>query len=194
MTTSQERPLQIAFLLGKPVRNNTVFPEVFERLRKLSATTAVYLPKGDEPLPAWVFDSDLVVQRGLGARELAIALALEEAGIRCCNSISGTIDVGNRAAMSRKLADAELPVPKTTPADTWPDVLSAAAGQPVVVKAADGSVGRGLGVQAWVSTSPQPANYRLKPLSRDHALSRNISGATDATTSSTSPDSRCEDF
>jgi len=46
----------------------------------------------------------------------------------------------------RDLAAAGLPVPATAILTTWPEVLAQADGRPVVVKAADGTIGRGEGV------------------------------------------------
>jgi ribosomal protein S6--L-glutamate ligase len=172
MTTVRRQRPRIAFLLGKPVREGTMFPAVFDRLRGASALVSVHLPKGDDPLPPWVFDVDLVVQRGLGTRELMSARSLEEAGIRCCNSISGTIDTGARAVMSQKLANAGLPVPNMARAETWTEVLSLAAGQPVVIKAADGSVGRGLGVRiAATGELPSDAPFAGPYLIQEHIQS-----------------------
>lgn len=137
---------RVAFLLGKPVRAESVFPAVFDLLHDLSLTTAVHLPKGNQPIPPWVFEASLVVHRGLGLHELLSARALEDAGIRCCNPITPTLTLQRRALTARKLANAGLPVPATTLAATWADVVEQAGGQPVVVKTDDGRAGRGLNV------------------------------------------------
>lgn len=146
MTSPSERQPRVAFLLGKPVRSATVLAEVLDHLRAIPLSVTVHLPKGDAPPPCSLFEAELVVQRGLGLLELASALRLEAAGVRCCNRIAATLAVGDRARMMEQLTDAGLPVPATASAATWPDVLQLADGQPAVVKVADGSIGRGLGV------------------------------------------------
>jgi ribosomal protein S6--L-glutamate ligase len=137
---------RIAFLLGKPLRPAAVIAEVHDRLEALFDAVPVCVPSGDAPLPAWLFDSTLVVQRGLGLPALTAALRLERAGIRCCNRIAATILVKDRALTVQTLADAGVPVPATASAATWSELLDLAAGRPVVAKAAVASVGRGLGV------------------------------------------------
>lgn len=137
---------RIACLLGKPLRPDALLTEVVDRLRAASAVVTIHLPAGDAPLPSWVLDADLVIQRGLGLPELTAALAAERAGRRCCNRIAATINVKDRVMMASKLATAGVPHPTTIPAATWTEVVELAGGKPVVVKAADGGIGRGLGV------------------------------------------------
>lgn len=179
MNTSHPTPPLIAFLLGKPVRDDTVFPEVFDRLRAIPTSVRVHVPTGDEPLPAWVFNSRLVAQRGLAPRALSAALALEEAGVRSCNSVSATIATGNRVELSRKLAAAGLPVPAMELARAWPEAVELAAGRSVVLKAVDGNAGRGLGVHIAASgelpdTAPFDGPYlvqdRVQGDGQDHKL------------------------
>ena len=141
-----EQPPRVAFLLGKPVRHDSIFPEVFDLLRDISITTAVHLPKGDQPIPPWVFESALVVQRGLGLSELISARALEEAGIRCCNRVTATVTLHDRALTAQRLANAGLPVPATVRVATWPAAVELADGKPVAVKTKDGDAGRGVNV------------------------------------------------
>lgn len=137
---------RIAFILGKPVRPNTIFPEVFDRLRANGATITVHVPSVGDPFPSAYDAPDLLVQRGLGADALEYAHGLEKAGARFCNSVAATIDVADRALVTQTLARHGLPVPNTTRVDTWQAVRKLAPGQPLVVKVADGSVGRGQGV------------------------------------------------
>ena len=141
-----DQPLRIAFLLGKPVREDSVFPTLFDLLREDSITTAVHLPKGDLPMPPWVFESAVVVQRGLGLTELRSARTLEETGIRCCNRISASITLQDRGLTAQRLVDAGLPVPATMRVATWAEVVERADGQPAVVKRDDGAAGRGLNI------------------------------------------------
>ena len=139
-------PPRMACLLGKPPRPTTVLSEVLDRLRAIPAVVTVYLPKGDTPVPASLFDAHLVIHRGLGLAELTSALRLEHAGVRCCNRIAAAIAVRDRMATLLRLGESGVPVPATWPAATWMDVLDSSRGQPVVVKAADGSIGRGRSV------------------------------------------------
>lgn len=145
MERTPEKRARIAVLLGKPVRRPSVLSEVFDRLGAV-AEVSVHLPKGTEPPPDSVLVSDLVAHRGLGVPELTAALCLETAGVRCCNGISATLTVWDRAAVMQALAAAGAPVPATASLATWPEVVELAERFPLVVKAADGSIGRGLGV------------------------------------------------
>ncbi|MDQ3781211.1 MAG: hypothetical protein M3354_11795 [Chloroflexota bacterium] len=172
MRPFSERQPQIAFLLGKPVRATSVLSEVFDHLRSVSVAMTVDLPKGDTPVPPRLFDAELVVQRGLGLPELGAALTLEHAGVRCCNPIAATIALRNRAWIIQTLAAAGVPVPATVPATTWPELRDLAAGHPVVVKAADGVIGRGHGVLIAAtghlpSRAPFAGPYILQDYVRD---------------------------
>lgn len=152
MSPVSGRRTRIAFLLGKPVRGTSVFPEVFELLREAGAVVDVHLPHQEaEPAPPGLLDARLIVHRGLGPSALAALQRLERAGARCCNRVAATLAVRDRMLVSRLLAGAGLPVPATVSAADWPGVIEAAAGRPVVVKAADGSVGRGAGVKVSAS-------------------------------------------
>ena len=151
---------RIGFVLGKPVQGNPVLAAVLDHLRELAATVTVHVSAGDAPMPAWLFESELVVQRGLGGPELASARHLEHAGVRCCNRIGATIAVQDRALTDQTLADAGVPVPATVAAATWAEVIELTGGRPVVVKAADARIGRGLGVLiAETGTLPSPAPF-----------------------------------
>ncbi len=172
MSQGVEHGPRIAFLLGKPPRDATVISDLLEFLRAIPIEVRVHLPKGDEPLPPWLFDSDLVAQRGLGIRELTSALRLEAVGVRCCNRIAATITLCDREATGRKLAAAGIPVPATRAAATWPELLALADGRPIAVKTADGSIGRGLGV-AIAADERLPARepFAAPFLAQDYILS-----------------------
>jgi len=148
-TATQRRPdapPRIAFLLGKPLRRGVVLAGVRDLLEANTAAVAVHVPDGDDPLPSWLFASDLVVQRGLGLPELTAARALERAGVRCCNRVAATMGLRDRHLMSEKLAAGGVAVPETVVAARWSDVVDTGDGRGVVVKRADGSAGRGVGV------------------------------------------------
>lgn len=138
---------RLTFVLGKRPRPATVVAEVIDRLRASGFDVTVHLPHDDPgPMPASALESDLVVQRGLRGEVLAQLLAIESAGVRCCNSISATMATADRLSVASRLSNAGIAVPATRAAANWADVCEAAAAGPVVVKSRDGGVGRGAGV------------------------------------------------
>ncbi|MGH8934825.1 MAG: ATP-grasp domain-containing protein [Acidimicrobiia bacterium] len=138
---------RIAFVLGKPPRAPSMLAEVAGRLRRQGFDVVVHLPhESTEPVPSWLFEVDLVVQRGLDHHALAALQGLEEGGVRCCNLVAATMTSQDRLAVWRRLAASNLPVPATIPAGTWTEVLAAAEGRGIVVKAQDARRGRGAGV------------------------------------------------
>ena len=136
-------PPGVAFLLGKPPRPDSVIADALGHLRARAIPTAVWVPDGKTPLPEWLADVALVVQRGLAPRDILAAVGLEQRGVRCCNRISATIAVRNRFETARRLDAAGVGVPATTAAHTWDDVIETARGSPVVVKATEEATGRG---------------------------------------------------
>jgi len=106
----------------------------------------IYRPAQGNQLPPLVFQSNLVVQRGLRADELESIIQVELAGVRCVNSPNATQGINDRARMMSLLAAAALPVPKTITAHTWEEVIEFADNRPAAIKRLDGSVGRGLHV------------------------------------------------
>jgi ribosomal protein S6--L-glutamate ligase len=138
---------QLAFLLGKPVKGGSLFPELFELLRAAGVDVAVHLPHtAPDPVPPWLFAADLVVNRGLNQAALEAAQRLEDVGVCCCNRIRATFWVRDRGLVVRRLVGAGVPVPATVEATTWSGLRAAAAGRPVVVKTMDAGLGRGAGV------------------------------------------------
>jgi ribosomal protein S6--L-glutamate ligase len=136
----------ITFLLGKPLRMSSVIAHVIQRLHREVPMVTVYRPGEGNQLPPLIFQSDLVVQRGLIAGQLDSAVELELAGVRCINSPTATHTMNNRAQIMSLLAAAALPVPETITAQTWDEVIEITDKRPVVVKGLDGSEGRGLNV------------------------------------------------
>lgn len=145
---SRVRP-RIAFVLGKPVRDDSVFPEVFRRLRRCGVPTRVHLPhEADDFTPPWLSGSGLIVHRGLKPATLDALADLERAGSRCCNPVTATRLVQDRYRLLLCLDAAGLPVPRWTLMADWLDVSERIEAGTVVVKAVDGSRGRGAGVLA----------------------------------------------
>lgn len=146
---------RIAFVLGKPVRNGSVFPAVFRHLRRCGVPTRVHLPhEADDLTPPWLSRSALIVHRGLKPAALDALADLEWAGSHCCNPVAPTVLVQDRYSLLRRLDAAGLPVPRSTLAMTWPEVLARAQGGAMVVKAVDGSRGRGVGVVRLDASEP----------------------------------------
>ncbi len=164
---------RIAFVLGKPPRGSSVVPEVIERLRRDGCDVTVHLPhEASEPVPPWLFDADLVVQRGLNREALVAVGRLEETGVRCCNRVEATMAAHDRLLLAHRLAAAGLPVPTTVPAATWADVLDA-RGRAVVVKARDGWRGRG----AAVLVAPDGALPSAAPFAGPYVVQDFVAGA-----------------
>lgn len=136
----------IAFLVGKPLRANSVIAEVIHRLHRDVPTITIHRPVQGQQLPSLVFECDLVVQRGLYGDELDSAIQMESAGVRCINSAVSTQALGNRATVMTRLDAAGLPIPNTVSVDSWKDVVELSGKRPLAVKARDGETGRGLRV------------------------------------------------
>lgn len=158
----------IAFVLGKPVREGSVFPEVFQYLRRFGVQSRVHLPhEAEDIIPAWLYEASLIVNRGLNASALSSLAPLEQAGLPCCNPVDASLAAQDRRRVLQQLSAAGLPVPPWTQVMSWSEVLDLAGEQPVVVKAIDGSRGRGAGV-AFVgendrtSEAPFPGPYILQ--------------------------------
>jgi ribosomal protein S6--L-glutamate ligase len=136
----------IGFVLGKPVRPDTIFPEVFDRLQAMRIPVSVHVAGNDAGIADSVDAADLVVQRGLKAEMLRPVRDVEIAGKRCCNRVRATSLLTNRKRTNDLLSSNDLPVPSTVQLAEWESVVRVADGKPVAIKAADGRAGRGRGV------------------------------------------------
>jgi ribosomal protein S6--L-glutamate ligase len=143
-----KRQIDVAFLLGKPVKQDTMFPELFQQLEKSGARVSVHLPNHLGALPESIAEADLVVQRGLNQAWLRDLSLLEASGLRFCNRVDGTITASNREEMYSALLSAGLPVPVTIPAASWENARELASSLKIVIKSRDASMGRGKGVLA----------------------------------------------
>lgn len=158
----------ITFLLGKPVRGASIFPEVFDRLRRHGREVRVHLPhETGDFLPAWLLDAALIVHRGLNPAALAALSHLEQTGRRCCNRIAATLATQNRYKLQQQLAAAGLPIPWYSMASTWSEVRAHATERAIVAKTVDGSRGRGTGVDSieagWAAAqAPFPGPYLVQ--------------------------------
>lgn len=135
------------FLLGKPVRENTLFPELFALLEAEGQEVHVHLPHASGVFfPPWARADDTLLHRGLFPGVLAALALQEQAGLRFYNRIAATRLVMNRLELHQRLADAELPIPDWQRVDNWDEILELRPGKDLVIKAANGFIGRGAGV------------------------------------------------
>jgi ribosomal protein S6--L-glutamate ligase len=108
-------------------------------------------------LPAVLFAADLVALRGLAAPGIKAAVAFEERGIRCCNSVVSSARAREKPAAFAALLAAGVPVPRTEVAPDWDAVCRRVArGDSVVVKHANGSRGAEVLVVAADSLPARP--------------------------------------
>jgi ribosomal protein S6--L-glutamate ligase len=128
------------------LRSGSILAEVIERVHHHWETVAVHRPSKGGTIPDAVFESSLVVQRGLDQGGLALACELEDAGVHCINLIAATLTCHDRASVMRALAEADNLAPETSVVPTWIGLLALANGQPIVVKTLDGNAGRGVNV------------------------------------------------
>lgn len=137
-------PGRVAFVLGKPPRPDTVVKATIDAMRASGFAVTVHLPHDDGGVtPSELLVADVIVQRGLRSDVLRELLAVESAGVRCCNRIGATIATADRVAVAQRLADAGIGVPRTRAVASWDQVGDAAAADSVVVKSRDGGIGRG---------------------------------------------------
>jgi len=138
---------QIGLVLGKPPRRGTLLAELRDLLTHRGIQVRVHLPHdGGEAAPDWLLDMELIIQRGLGPDALDALQSVERAGVVCCNAVTSTAALRDRLAVDRRLAAAGVPVPVSVAATTWAQVREISAGRTAVIKARDGSRGRGRGV------------------------------------------------
>lgn len=130
----------LAFVLGKPPRPSTIFPEVIDRLDAGGISTSVHLPHDGQVDGAALASARVVVHRGLRPEALGLVRDLHLAGTVLVNSYPGVLRVADRVAMLNALDG--LPVPPTRVVSTWQQVSAAAGDRRCVVKSAEGP-GRG---------------------------------------------------
>lgn len=136
-------PPRVGLLLGKAPDRSPVLADVLAELTAAGASPAVHVQDDDGSLPPWADQVDVLALRGLHRRSLEAALALETAGVTCCNPPSATLAVRDRAHVHARLSAAGVAVPTWFPAASWQEVRSNVAEHPVAIKHASGEVGRG---------------------------------------------------
>jgi len=123
---------RLAFVLGKPPRRGTVVEAVLDRLRANGLTVTVHLPHDHGKVStSELIDADLVVQRGLRASMLSELLAVELAGVRCCNPIAATMAAADRLEAMQQLAESGVAVPPTHAVTDWEEACQAAGSRPL---------------------------------------------------------------
>lgn len=147
---------RVALLLGKPPERSPVLPEVIQELQSRGADVRVHVPRPDDWLPTWLAEADIAALRGLPAGPLAAVAALEEHGLRCCNTARATLAVRDRSGVQRALAGARIPVPAAADVADADAARRWAAGRAVVVKSPDATAGRGAGVALWTEPERDP--------------------------------------
>ncbi|WP_299772057.1 hypothetical protein [uncultured Tateyamaria sp.] len=151
----------VTCLLGKSPKPGTIFDLVHDSLIARKVAVQVLLPHvsrtlGTEQWP----ENTLVVHRGLN-KEMLDQLAQKEVdGWRFCNSPTSSVLARDRNALMCRLRSAGLPVPKWQQLPDWADVIRIGTERSVVVKAADGTVGRGTQVVIAIrNTLPKAAPF-----------------------------------
>lgn len=133
----------LGLVLGKAPRRSPVLSEVIAALRDRGARVEVHVQGRDLALPLWLPRAGAVALRGLDAPMLR---TLEMAGggrARFVDTPAALLSVRDRARVHGRLAASGVPVPAHRRATNWSDVLELGEGDPVVVKAVSGAVGRG---------------------------------------------------
>jgi ribosomal protein S6--L-glutamate ligase len=157
-----EQSQTVRFLLGKRPRDDTLFPRLFADLAARGIGAEVMLPHETNRIGS-TRRPTVTVQRGLRRAILTRLAQLESDGWRFCNPVSASLAAQDRVEVMATLRSAGLPVPDGMPLNDW------AAGRDsgrhaVVVKAADGRIGRGAGVVfvepgSWPAEPPFPGPW-----------------------------------
>ena len=132
--------MRVAFLVGHRPSSASVLHAIVAGMRKAGGDANVY----ESPYEPALLRADVVALRGLDLAALAAARWLEQAGVRCCNTVAATTLARDKAATEQALRAADVPRPRTVTVPRWNDVRSLASAGPVVVKPYAGSRGAGV--------------------------------------------------
>ena len=136
--------VEVGFVLGKPPRRSSVLGELLTRLRSGGVQVPVHVDDGS--IPVWSSEVDLIAHRGVSTRTLELLVAVQRADVVFCDPPDAVLLARDRRRAAARLRIAAVPVPPSVAAATWEDVRLTAATRGhrgVVVKARDGTVGRG---------------------------------------------------
>lgn len=173
------RPVRhIAFLLGKPPKATSLFPELFKLLGADGLRVSVHLPHQNPELPPHLAGADLIVHRGLNPTALALVQVLADAGVPLCNTLGATELTHDRLQLAARLRDAHVPVPLTTTAASWAEAKEAATTLSVI-KTVGGADGRGEHVVAGThadlpAAAPFGGPYLVQPFILNEGFDRKL--------------------
>ncbi len=138
-----ERIAPIICLAGKPPRPGTILDLLVSRLAGEGLQITTQLPHvAGFCAEEWPYGA-LIVHRGMSRPILQALTDIEPKGRAFCNRAAASLAAQDRPALLRRLQSAGLPVPAFERHDDCSAALAAATGRDVVVKAADGVIGRG---------------------------------------------------
>ncbi|SFG27148.1 ribosomal protein S6--L-glutamate ligase [Palleronia marisminoris] len=134
----------VMLLAGKRPRPGTIIDELTARVTAAGRSVYLELPHRAQNLgkERWI-EGAVIVHRGL-SRAILEQLREEEAkGWRMCNRAAASLLALDRPELMARLRADGVPVPHSQVLADWSSCQAASEGRNVVVKAADGSVGRG---------------------------------------------------
>lgn len=134
----------VMLLAGKRPRAGTILDELAARLIAAGSSVGIELPHKAQTLRKdhWT-EGAVIVHRGLSRAILEQLLEEEAKGWRMCNRAAASLLALDRPELMLRLRSHGVPVPTFRVLADWASCQAAAEGRDVVVKAADGSVGRG---------------------------------------------------
>lgn len=133
----------LGLVLGKPPQRSPVLSEVIATLRDRGIRVELHVQARELSIPVWLSQAHAVALRGLSAPMLR---RLENAGgdrTRFIDTPTALLSVRDRTWVHGRLASGGVTVPAHRRATNWSHVLDTVEGEPVVVKAIAGAVGRG---------------------------------------------------
>ena len=161
----------VVLLAGKLPRPGTILDGLIQRLSLDGIRIRLDVSDGASiNANAWP-EGALIVHRGQSREVLDQLTRLEAQGWSFCNSAVRSAQVQDRRTVLSTLGTAGLPVPRWQLLGQWEDVLDVAARQAVVVKAAEGTLGRGTRV-LLPSSAPLP---KAAPFSGPYMVEQHVS-------------------
>ena len=125
----------IAFVLGKPPKSSTIFPEVFDRLVTAGVETSVHLPHDGKVEEVVRSNATLVVHRGLDDTALRLVRDLHLGGTTLVKA-GGALSAGDTlGAGGAEAAAGDTAIGVALNAAASGDLVEVATVMPVVVPA-----------------------------------------------------------